>query len=357
MGMRPGGRASAGSSGDTQPQPTGATRAEPSPSSVSMLSTTAGGAPDVRETRFRFDSGLSDDAAGSADNSTVGSSSGGSGGSGVGEGQSPPRPLSLSAVLTEPLSGRPGRGGGSGDGSVPPPVAILCHGFASRKDCGLLTSIAHALCSEGVACLRFDFRGNGESEGEFRYANYMLEVADLRAAVELVRGPLDRRVAAVVGHSKGGNVVLLYGGKYDDVPLVVNLSGRYDLAAGVMERFGPAVLEELRTAGWVRQATRNGAGKGIVYKLTQQDLDGRLALDMHAAAAAIKTSRVLTVHGSADPVIPVGDAHEFAAVIPNHALVVVEGADHVFRAPEHMAACVDAVVAGVLASMADVTSD
>ena len=38
--------------------------------------------------------------------------------------------------------------------------------------------------------------------------------------------------------------------------------------------------------------------------------------------------RVLTVHGSADELVPVQDALEFAKIIPNHKLHVVEGADH-----------------------------
>jgi len=33
--------------------------------------------------------------------------------------------------------------------------------------------------------------------------------------------------------------------------------------------------------------------------------------------------RVLTVHGSSDPVIPVGDASEFAKIIPNHKLIII----------------------------------
>lgn len=37
---------------------------------------------------------------------------------------------------------------------------------------------------------------------------------------------------------------------------------------------------------------------------------------------------MLTVHGSADEVIPVDDALEFAKIIPNHELQIIEGADH-----------------------------
>lgn len=38
--------------------------------------------------------------------------------------------------------------------------------------------------------------------------------------------------------------------------------------------------------------------------------------------------RVLTVHGSKDPIVPVEDALEFAKFISNHKLHIIEGADH-----------------------------
>ena len=52
--------------------------------------------------------------------------------------------------------------------------------------------------------------------------------------------------------------------------------------------------------------------------------------------------RVLTVHGSADQVIPVQDALEFAKIIPNHKLHVVEGADHGYTS--HQAELVSVVL-------------
>ncbi|GJM94094.1 hypothetical protein PR202_ga10710 [Eleusine coracana subsp. coracana] len=39
-----------------------------------------------------------------------------------------------------------------------------------------------------------------------------------------------------------------------------------------------------------------------------------------------------TIHGSADEVIPVEDAYEFAKLIPNHKLRVIEGANHCYTA-------------------------
>lgn len=45
--------------------------------------------------------------------------------------------------------------------------------------------------------------------------------------------------------------------------------------------------------------------------------------------------RVLTIHGSADEVIPVEDAHEFAKIIPNHQLQIIQGADHCYTSHQN----------------------
>lgn len=52
--------------------------------------------------------------------------------------------------------------------------------------------------------------------------------------------------------------------------------------------------------------------------------------------------RVLTVHGDMDTTIPVGDAREFAKILPNHKLHIIEGADHVYT--DHHAELVSIVV-------------
>lgn len=65
-----------------------------------------------------------------------------------------------------------------------------------------------------------------------------------------------------------------------------------------------------------------------------------MALDMFAEAAKITASHVLTVHCTADAVIPVEDAHALDRVIPRHKLFVVQGGDHNFRGQEAGAQCI-----------------
>ncbi|MED6109264.1 hypothetical protein PIB30_031809 [Stylosanthes scabra] len=71
--------------------------------------------------------------------------------------------------------------------------------------------------------------------------------------------------------------------------------------------------------------------RSVDYRVTEESLKERLNMDMPEQCQQIdKDCRVFTVHGSADEIIPVGDAFEFAKILPNHKLHIIEGANHVY---------------------------
>ncbi|XP_069142970.1 uncharacterized protein [Solanum lycopersicum] len=193
-------------------------------------------------------------------------------------------------------------------------IVVLCHGFRSSKDFNTMVNLAVALEKEGISVFRFDFPGNGEAD-------------DLHSVVEYFKGA-NRKVTAVLGHSKGGDVVLLYASKYHDVHTVINLSGRYNLEKGIAERLGKDFLEIIKKESFIDVKNRAG---NVDYRVTEESLMDRLNTNMHDACLQIdKGCRVLTVHGSADEIIPVEDALEFDEIIPNHKLHIIEGANHCY---------------------------
>ncbi|CAN1142928.1 estF [Linum perenne] len=204
-------------------------------------------------------------------------------------------------------------------------VVVLCHGFQSSKDCRTMSNLAAQLEKEGISAFRFDFSGNGESEGSFAYGNYKREADDLRSVIEHLEGE-SRAVSVILGHSKGGDVVLLYASKYHDIKTVVNVSGRYDLKRGIEQHLGIDFLERIKKEGFID--VKNQAGE-VKLRVTEADLIDRLDTDMHKACQQIdQNCSVLTIHGSKDKIIPVEDAMEFAKTIPNHKLHILDGANH-----------------------------
>lgn len=204
-------------------------------------------------------------------------------------------------------------------------LVIVCHGFQSSKERIPMVNLAAVLEKEGISAFRFDFAGNGESEGSFQYGNYRREAEDLRAVVQHFRRE-NRVISAVIGHSKGGNVVLLYASKYNDVHTVVNISGRFNLEKGMEGRLGKDFLLRLKQHGYIDVFNRKGKYE---YRVTEESLKDRLTTDIHAVCLLIQQEcRVLTVHGSMDKIVPAEDASEFAKFIPNHKLHIIKGANH-----------------------------
>ncbi|KAK1417405.1 hypothetical protein QVD17_26532 [Tagetes erecta] len=204
-------------------------------------------------------------------------------------------------------------------------IIILCHGFRDSKDYNLMVELAFALEKHGISAFRFDFSGNGESEGVFQFGNYRKEVDDLQAVIQHFTAE-GRVVSAVLGHSKGGNVVVLYASLHHNIRTVINVSGRYKMDRGIEERLGKDNLERVKKDGYIDMKSKTGA---ILYRVTVESLMERLNTNMHEAGLNIDPDcRVLTVHGSEDEVIPVEDALEFAKIIPNHELKIIEGANH-----------------------------
>ncbi|KAI3845588.1 hypothetical protein MKX03_019737 [Papaver bracteatum] len=203
-------------------------------------------------------------------------------------------------------------------------VIILCHGSAAKKECPVNFNLTDALTKEGISVFCFDFSGNGESEGTFEYGNYNKEADDLHSVVTYFSG-LQRVIGGILGHSKGGDSVLVYASRYHDVATVVNVCGRFKLERGTEDVLGNDYMERIKEKGFLDFE----GDEGIQYRVTEESLMERLATDMHAICLSIATDcRVLTVHGSADKCIPVEEAFEFAKVIPNHKLHIIEGADH-----------------------------
>lgn len=254
--------------------------------------------------------------------------------------------------------------------AVPPGAtraAVLCHGFRDSKAAPLLAEVAARLAAEGVASLRLDFRGCGESGGEWAFGNYAQEAADVAAAVAWLHsgggggGSGDSGIAndgsggggggddagrrwsvdAVAGHSKGAGSVLLFASKTAYPGLVVNIAGRFHMREGVRRRLG----EDRWAALW-----RNGAVAMPGYTVTRESVEARFALDMGAVAASLSPeATLLTIHGDADEVIPVADAAAYAGVVPlgaHHTACILEGACHKFvdYRPAVATAIVDAFV-------------
>ncbi|KAL0558510.1 hypothetical protein IC582_003084 [Cucumis melo] len=155
-------------------------------------------------------------------------------------------------------------------------IVIICHGYMSSKDDEVLLNLATSFDKEGISSFRFDFSGNGESDGSFQLGNYESEADDLHAIVQYFNGA-SRSVCTIIGHSKGGDVVLVYASKYKDVDIVINVCGRFDMTKGIEKSLGENYEEAMEKQGFVDIKDPTGT---LNYKVTQESLMERLNTNM-----------------------------------------------------------------------------
>ena len=90
---------------------------------------------------------------------------------------------------------------------MPVAWAVFAHCFACSKESRAARYVSAALAEQGIATLRFDFTGVGESEGEHESGTFARDVEDIVAAADALRDR-HRAPALLVGHSRGGTAAL-----------------------------------------------------------------------------------------------------------------------------------------------------
>src|SRR5207249_6453453 len=95
-------------------------------------------------------------------------------------------------------------------------MAVLCHGFLSNKNSKTNQALTALLPPQGIGTFRFDFFGQGESEGPFERITVSLAVSQALAALDLMHSKSYRKLA-LVGSSFGGMVSLLAAAKRPEV--------------------------------------------------------------------------------------------------------------------------------------------
>ena len=96
-------------------------------------------------------------------------------------------------------------------------IAILMHGFTGNRNGELLTALADALLEKGVASVRFDFNGHGDSDGKLEDMTVLNEIADAKVILDYAKSLEHVRNIFLFGHSQGGVVASMIAGYYPEV--------------------------------------------------------------------------------------------------------------------------------------------
>lgn len=209
------------------------------------------------------------------------------------------------------------------EGEGPFPAVAIYHGFTGTKaeSHRIFVKMARALVAKGIVAARFDFRGSGDSEGDFADMTVSGEIADgIRVLDFLEEQPqVDAASLGVLGLSMGGAVAASVAGQDKRVKSLALWAAvaKFDLFESE-----PELLDQAKKVGY---ADLNGNVLNYSFYEDARTQDPLKWVSKFQGSALI-------IHGDADPTVPVAHADlYYQAITGKKETLIVSEADHTFN--------------------------
>lgn len=210
------------------------------------------------------------------------------------------------------------------------PVVVIFHGFLGNKTGPhfIFVKLSRLLEQKGIASIRFDFSGSGESEGEFAEMTLSKELTEAEKILNYVKSLefADTDKIAVLGLSMGGAVAsMLSGGYRKDIRSLILWAPAGNMGEVTRDYFIGSREEEYLNNGLL-DIEGNIMGKNFVDDVTSLDIYGK---------SSEFDKKVLLLHGDKDEVVPIKASEIYKELYGENAeFHIIKGANHTFDKKE-----------------------
>jgi pimeloyl-ACP methyl ester carboxylesterase len=224
------------------------------------------------------------------------------------------------------------------------PVVVFVHGFKGFKDWGHFPLLARFFAEQGFVFIKLNLSHNGVVVGgsgdledleAFGLNNFSHELNDLGQLLDSLHTPgatplppalLDLGRLYLIGHSRGGGLVLLKAAEDARIRAVATWAAVADLAP----RWPAEVITQWQREGVLYVPnSRTGQQLPMYYQIAEDYHANLPRLDLHRLVPQLRQP-LLLVHGDPDETVPLGVAQELLARKPDAELFIVPGAGHMF---------------------------
>ncbi|SER96140.1 putative redox protein [Lentzea xinjiangensis] len=199
-------------------------------------------------------------------------------------------------------------------------TAVFAHCFTCGKDSVAATRIARGLAARGVAVLRFDFTGLGQSDGDFANTTFTSNVDDLVCAAAHLRDTIGAPTV-LIGHSLGGAAVLAAAHRIPEARAVVTIGAPAD-TSHVEHLLGPS------TAEIAEHGIAEVLLAGRPFRISDSFLRDINQHDQTACIAGLDRA-LLVMHSPQDDLVGIDNARlVYDAARHPKSFISLDGADH-----------------------------
>jgi len=223
------------------------------------------------------------------------------------------------------------------------PVVIFAHGYKGYKDWGAWNLVAESFAKQNMAFIKFNFSHNGGTVSKpidfpdleaFGNNNFIKELDDLQSVINWVSqnkdfaNEFDLKNINLIGHSRGGGIVLLKAAEEKLVSKVITWSAVSDYA----DRFPTGkILDDWKKNGvsYVHNS-RTHQQMPLYYQFYQNFINNKERLNICKAVKKIEIPQLI-IQGQADETVNVQEAKNLHVWNPKSELYILKNANHTFR--------------------------
>ena len=225
----------------------------------------------------------------------------------------------------------------------PKPIVIFCHGYKGFKDWGAWNLMAETFAKEGFFFIKFNFSHNGGTIEEpidfpdleaFGNNNYSKELDDLGNVIDWISTNVNYQKEinlddiSLIGHSRGGGIVLLKTNEDTRIKKVITLAGVCDFAKRT------ATVGDLEQ--WKKEGVKyvlNGRTKQSMphfYQFYEDFIQNKERLNVKNATQNLNIPHLI-IHGDNDTSVLINEAENLHKWNPKSEYKIIEKANHVFN--------------------------
>ena len=225
----------------------------------------------------------------------------------------------------------------------PKKIVIFCHGYKGFKDWGAWNLMATTFADKGFFFIKFNFSHNGGTAEQpidfpdleaFGHNNYSKELDDLEIVIDWITNNSDFKNeikvddVSLIGHSRGGGIVLLKTNEDPRVKKVITLAGVCDFEKRT------ATVSDL--GQWKRDGVKyvlNGRTKQKMphyYQFYEDFIENKERLNLQKATRNLKIPHLI-LHGDYDTSVLINEAENLHKWNQKSEFKIIENANHVFN--------------------------
>ena len=201
----------------------------------------------------------------------------------------------------------------------PKTYALFAHCFSCSKNIKAAYHISHSLAHKGIAVLRFDFTGIGDSEGQFEDTNFSSNVDDIVDASNYLVDHYESP-KILIGHSLGGTAVIKAAKSLKDLKAIVTIGSP----------FKPSHVEKIITNSGETDKQMDYSIKlgNKTVKIKKQFLDDLKDSDINDDLSSLNKA-LLVMHSPFDNVVSIDSASDiFLKAKHPKSFISLDNADH-----------------------------